>query len=1067
MTRKILLTLTCFLAVAISAFAQNRVHGVIRSSDDGEPVAGAVITVQGTDLKGTVSDVDGSFTLNNVPSGAKLLVSFIGMKSQEVDAGADILISLEPDSKLLKEVVITAYGTSTKGTFTGSVSSMDSETIEKRQVSNVTNALAGTMAGVQVLSNNGQPGVGSTIRVRGVGSINADANPLYVVDGRPFDGDISSINAQDIESITVAKDAATTSLYGARGANGVVTITTKKGKAGHAVINIDARVGVNSRAVTNYDVLSSPFEYTELAYLAIYNQLISAGTSPATAAAMVNGVSYGGISSKYALNGGDYGYGYTIFTVPKGEYLVGANGKINPKATLGYSDGNFYYTPDDWTKETFADKIRQEYNVSATAGNDRYSFYASAGFLDDKGVISNSGFRRETARLKADYKVKNWLKIGGNIAYSSSFSQYPDEQTNTTSSVNAFYIANFVAPVYPVYVRDAEGNIMMNNGRKVYDYGDGKISPSKRTFMQIANPVGDLIWNKEEYCKDIFALSAFAELKPFKGFTLNANASMDIEFTRHNYLGNAYIGQSAEYGGTAYQSSARTRGLDFQLIANYEFAIKNIHKFDFTAGVDAYQLKVTNLSAQGQNLYDPQSYYISNAIDQKNGYGSASKYATLGIIARANYSFADKYLVSFGFREDASSRFAPKNRWGAFLNGSAAWVISSEGFMDSVNWVNLLKLKASFGQQGNDAIGNNYAYLDQYSLSGSNGFFSDGVLSFKGNPDLTWEKSISYNVGLDFSLFEDRLSGSIEYFGRQSNNMLYYKPTPLVSGYSSLPMNIGSMKNYGLELELKGDIIRTNNVVWSAFFNFTNINNKIISLSPDLPVEDGRHRMIDGTSILEEGYSMYRLYLVEWAGVDKATGAPLFYTTDKDGSRVTTTDYQVASEHKIATDNLMPKVYGGFGTSVSAYGFDLSISLSYQLGGKMFDSGYQRLMHSGYYYYMGQNWHIDIRKAWTPENTDTDIPRINGEDRYSNGTTTRFLTSSNYLSLNNITFGYSLPEKWISKIGLSKVRIYVTADNVALISARKGLDPRQSYVSSTTARYTPIRTVSGGLNITF
>ena len=1064
------------------ALAQSRVSGTVVSSEDGEPVAGAIVTVQGTDLKGTVTDAEGRFSLDKVASGATLQISFIGMKTKEVAAGADLDIVLEPDSKLLKEVVITAYGTSTKGTFTGSVSSMDSETIEKRQVSNVTNALNGTMAGVQTLKANGQPGTGSTIRVRGVGSINAGSAPLYVVDGVPFDGDISSINTQDIESITVAKDAATTSLYGARGANGIVIIQTKKGKAGRAVVNIDARVGVNSRAIKNYDVLTSPDEYTELAYKAIYEQLLKT-YDPITAQAYANGPIYGGLasSSDIGVTGITAGYGYPIYTIPQGQYLIGSDGRLNPNATLGYSDGKYYYTPDDWSKYTFKDQIRQEYNASVSAGGDRYSFYASAGYLDDKGVIANSGFNRMNARLKADYKVKDWLKLGGNVAYASSYSQYPDEQTATTSSGNAFYVANFIAPVYPIFVRNANGTIATSNGRKVYDYGDGVSAGNSRSFMSIANPAGDLIYNKEEYCMDIFSLNAFLELKPFKGFTLTGNFGMDLDFTRYNNLGNAYFGQSASYGGTAYQSSSRTRGFDYQVIANYEFAIRNLHKFDLTAGFDNYEYKYTAISAQGQNLYNPDSYYVSNAIDQKNGYGSSTTYKTFGAFFRANYSYADKYLASFGFREDGSSRFAPKHRWGSFFSGSAAWVVSSEGFMDSVDWVNLLKLKASFGQQGNDDIGNYYAYLDQYSVSGSNGLFSDSVLSYKGNPDLTWEKAISYNVGIDFSLFDDRLSGSIEYFGRQSNDMLYYKPTPLVSGYSSIPMNVGSMKNYGVELELKGDIVRTQNVVWSAYLNLTNVNNKIVKLHEDLG-----GKWIDGSYIYEEGQSRYRMYIVEWAGVNQERfviqekdgdkivnrvvepGEPLFYAVDEDGNRYVTSNYQKASETgRIATDNLMPKVYGGFGTSVEAFGFDLSVSLSYQLGGLIYDSGYSRLMHSGYKYYMGYNWHKDIRNAWTPENTDTDIPRINAADQYSNSTSTRFLTSSNYLSLDNITLGYTLPKNWVSKIGISKVRIYATADNVALLSARKGLDPRQSYTTATTALYTPIRTISGGLNITF
>ena len=1062
-----MLVLSCILLGTTLALAQPKISGKVVSSEDGQPVAGAVIIVQGADnLKGTITDASGNFTLEKVAAGTQLQVSFIGMKTQEVKAANGMVVTLDPDSKLLKEVVVTAYGTSTKGTFTGSVSSVSSETLENRQVSDVTNALAGTMAGVQVLNSNGQPGTGSTIRIRGIGSINASSAPLYIVDGMPFDGEMSSINSQDIESITVAKDAATTSLYGARGANGVIIVQTKKGKAGKAVVNLDARMGINSRAVKNYNVLTSPYEYTELAYAAIYNQLLATYDAN-TAQAFANGPIYGGLDSSgkdIGITGITAGYGYPIFSIPEGQYLVGSNGRINPNATLGYNDGTYYYTPDDWTANTFSNQVRQEYNASVSAGGDRYSFYASAGYLDDKGVITNSGFRRESFRMKADYKVKDWLKIGGNLAYSHSFSQYPDEQTNTTSSGNAFYIANYIAPVYPIFVRNADGSIALSNGRKMYDYGDGVSAGYSRSFMSIANPAGDLIYNKDEYNMDIFSLNGFVEIRPFQGLTITGNVGADLDFTRYNHLGNAYFGQSASYGGTAYQNFSLTRGIDAQLIANYEVELAPMKKLDFTAGIDSYALNSYSVTASGQNLYNPESFYVSNSIDQKNGYGSASEYKTFGAFARANYSLMDKYILSVGFREDGSSRFAPDKRWGSFLSGSAAWVLSSEEFMDNYPWVNLLKLKASYGQQGNDNIGNYYAYLDQYSVTGADGLFSDSVLSYKGNPDLTWEKSISYNVGVDFSLYDDRLSGSLEYFGRQSDDMLYYKPTPLASGYSSIPMNVGSMSNYGVELELNMDVIRSKYMNLSLFTNATNVNNKIIKLHEDL-----EGKWIDGSYIYEEGYSRYRMYIVEWAGVDKETGAPLFYAVDsKTGERYATTNYTKASETgRIATKSLLPKVYGGFGANISFFNFDASASLSYQLGGLIYDSGYARLMHSGYKYYMGNNWHTDIRNAWTPENKDSDIPRINAADQYSNSTSTRFLTSSDYLSLNNVTVGYTIPAKTTKKLGLSKIRIYGSADNVYLLSAREGLDPRQSYTSSTTARYTPIRTVSGGINVTF
>lgn len=382
--------------------------------------------------------------------------------------------------------------------------------------------------------------------------------------------------------------------------------------------------------------------------------------------------------------------------------------------------------------------------------------------------------------------------------------------------------------------------------------------------------------------------------------------------------------------------------------------------------------------------------------------------------------------------------------------------------MQDYDWINMLKLKASFGQQGNDAIGNYYAWLDQYSISGSNSIFSDGTLSYKGNPDLTWETSTSYNVGVDFALFNSRLNGTVEYFGRKSTDMLYYKPVAGSLGYSQIPMNVGSMTNSGVEIDLNGVILQNKNVDWSANFNATFLNNKINKLHPDL-----KGQLIDGTRIYEEGESMYRLYLPEWAGVNPENGVAQYWAEDENGNRIKTEDLNIANQYKVATGDLLPTVYGGFGTSINAFGFDASIQLSYQLGGTILDYGYRMLMHNGYESDAGRNFHTDIRNAWTPENTNTDVPRLSASDKYANSNSTRWLTSSDYLSLNNITIGYTLPTNLISKIGLSKLRVYFTADNLALWSARKGLDPRQSFTSASTATYTAIRTISGGVSLSF
>lgn len=1002
------------------------------------------------------------------PSSAKtLLISFIGLQSQEVAVKPVVNVVLKSDAEVLDEVVVTAYGTSTKGSFTGSASVMKADKIEKRQVSNVSNALAGAVAGVQILSNNGQPGESAKVRIRGVGSINAGTDPLYVVDGVPYDGDLSSINSADIESMTVLKDAASTALYGARGANGIIMITTKKGTSGKARVNFDAKWGVNSRAVKNYDVMTSPKNYMEKAYEAIYNGYTQTNGYPADIAHVQ--------ANKTLLSNSGGGVGYPVYTVPAGQLLIGSNGMLNPNATLGYMTeyGN-WLTPDNWEDEMFQNKLRQEYNINVAGGNDKSTFYMAFGYLDDQGVIEGSGFTRFSGRLKGDYKVTDWLKVGANVNYINSESRYPGDQDSdhTASSGNAFYIANNIAPIYPMYVRGEDKQIMTLTGRPVYDYGDGKSVPGySRAFMQIANPAGDLVYNKTNYMRDVFNTNWFAELTPIKGLTVSARFGLNVDNTRLNLLNNPYMGQSAEYNGEVVQAAMRTYGLDQQYVANYNFTLQDIHHFDITAGYDGYTYEYTELSGQGQNLYDPESEFVSNTIDKKNATGFKQTYATEGFFGRVNYSYDDKYFGNVSYRRDASSRFSPDNRWGDFWAASVAWMITREEFMKNVTWVNMLKLKASFGQQGNDdlllpagkSVGgsqkNFYPWMDQYSVMGANGIFSDGTLFAKGNKDITWETSTSYNVGLEFALFNNRLNGSAEYFARKSSDMLYNKPIAGSMGYTYIPMNVGSMTNSGFELDLSYQIFNRKNFSWDVNFNATFVKNKINELHPDL-----KGQLIDGSNIYEEGESMYRMYLVKYAGVDEKTGEALYWAKDKDGKEYATANYSLAQTNKAGTDNLMPKVYGGFGTSIEAYGFDASIQLSYQLGGQIYDSGY-RFMMAGKG--EGQNWHKDIYNAWTPANTKTDVPRLNAQDSFTNASSDRWLISSNYLSINNITVGYTLPSNLVKKMFIEKLRVYFTADNVGLIAKRKGLDPRQSYTTSTNSLYSPIRTISGGISLTF
>ncbi len=1054
MKRKLMLLMTfLFIGIGLVTAQVSKVTGVVTSEEDGLPVVGASVLVKGTTV-GTVTDMDGKFTLTNVPSSAKtLVVSFIGMKSQELNIKSEVNVVLHSDTEVLDEVMVVAFGTAKKSQFTGSASTIKTDKIVARQTSNVTNALSGQVAGVQVTSSNGEPGKKATVRIRGIGSMSASNEPLYVVDGVPFDGGIETINPQDIETMTVLKDAASNALYGARGANGVILITTKKGVAGSkAKVDIDAKWGTNRRAIPNYDVMTDPNMYYETFYKSV-NAAMGGNGDPAAVGANVQ---------KFLK--------YPIYTIPEGENLFTADGKINPNATLGAVYQNDYYLrPDNWYDELFDNgNLRQEYNVRVTGATQKSTYYVSAGYLDDSGIIPNSGFQRFTLRTNADYQVNDRIKVGTNLSYSNAINKTPREQEGSSSG-NMFYISNMIAPIYPLYVRDANGNIMTDShGFTVYDFGAGEYPGLGRPFMGNSNPASMIALDKREYNYDVLSGRAFVNIDIVKGLKATANWGVDVDNTRYTNLYNSYYGQYSSTGGIIYVGTTRSFSINQQYLLTYNNSFGE-HNLDVLAGFESYNYKYSYLQGSKENLYNPNITEIDNAIKNPQVNSYSQNYATEGILARLQYNYANKYFASASYRRDASSRFHPDNRWGNFWSIGGGWLMNKEAFLEDQDWIDMLKFKLSYGVQGNDNLNlgvyDNYNYYtDHYSIADSNGDFALSM-SYKGNKDITWETSHSFNTGFDFEFFKGRLTGTVEYFQRKTTDMLYNRPVPTSLGYSTFPMNVGSMMNRGFEMDVFGNIIDTKHISWNVNFNLTAFKNKILKLHPDLKGE-----MISGNYIYREGESSYQMYLRKYAGVDQETGEALYYMDEKDENgniTGTTTTVNAANATRYATGDILPKVYGGFGTSLNAYGFDLAISFAYQLGGKVYDNTYASLMHGGTSADAGQNWHMDILNAWTPENKNTDIPRLNYNDRYTNYLSDRFLTSSDYLSINNITFGYTLPKNLSNKFGASNFRLYLNVDNVAVFSARKGLDPRQSYTTSANSNYSPIRSISGGVSMSF
>ena len=1087
------MTFIC-LGIGTVAAQTAKVTGKVTDTN-GEAVIGASVFVVGTNLAAQ-TDIEGNFTIENVPSSATTIrVTYVGMATQEIHIlkGKPMKIQLVEDGVVLDDVVVMAYGTAKKSQFTGSAAVVKSEEIGKIQTSNAANALTGKMAGVQLTNASGQPGATTpTIRVRGISSINAGNAPLVILDGAPYDGDLNNINSQDIESMTVLKDAASNALYGARGANGVIMITTKKGASGSARVTFDAKWGSNSRATQDYDYIKSPAQYYETYYNALNNYLVNAQGYSAEQAHMT--------ANDLMVGSSSYGLGMNVYTVPEGQYLIGTNGKLNPNATLGrlvsYKGQDYWMTPDDYMDEAYDNSLRQEYNLNITAGNDKSSFYTSINYLDNEGITANSDYERLTARMKADYKVKNWLKTGANMSYTHFNSNSLGEDGASNSSGNIFAYATQVAPIYPLSIRDAQGNILRDdNGFKRYDYGDGENAGTQRPFLTGGNPysANQLDINNSE--GNAFNATGFAEITFLKDFKFTWTSGVNVDETRSTQTTNPYYGSYASSNGIVYKYHTRSISWNHQQILNWD---KEIGKSNISAmiGHEYYRNKYYYLYASKSNQFDPTNSELAGAITDKSGSSYQSDYNTEGYFGRVMYDFDGRYHVSASYRRDASSRFHKDNRWGNFWSAGLAWVISKENFF-TADWVDLLKIKASYGEQGNDQIGN-YRYTSLYSIVNSGGSPA-AVPATLGNKDITWETQGNFNVGVDFDLFKGRISGTVDFFTRKTSDMLFSFPLPPSYGYTSYYANVGDMMNTGVEFDLKTTPIKTKDFEWNINLNLTTYKNEISYLPNERKTMevDGKHGYTSGNYFYGEGCSLYTFHMRKYAGVDEETGKSMWWknytnrpVVDADGNpvwemengapkldeagnpiqkvesgREKTTEYADASYYLCGT--ALPDVYGGFGTSFNWKGFDLSIDFSFQIGGQVYDGDYAGLMASPTSTSRGSNFHADVLNAWTVGNS-TNIPRLQFDDSYSAATSDRFLTDASYLSLNNINFGYTFPKMWTKKIGVENCRLYVAADNIWVWSKRQGLDPRQSISGSATGSYyAPIRTVSGGVTLTF
>ncbi|MBQ3207909.1 MAG: TonB-dependent receptor [Bacteroidales bacterium] len=1056
------------LSVMLSAVAygqQITVTGNVTDASDGTGVPYASVHLKGT-MTGVSADPQGSYSIT-VPSDGVLVFSSIGYLTieRQVAGQKTLSVALEPDAQMLDETIVVAFGTSTKESFTGSAAVVGESEIARVQSSDVTRALDGVVAGVQMTTSTGTLGSSPSIRIRGIGTISGsvDKEPLFVVDGVPFSGDLNNLNPSDIESMTVLKDAASNALYGARGANGVIMITTKKAKGRGATVTLDAKLGWNTKALRSYETISDPAQYYEMHYKALYNYYVDKqGMSQADAGTLA--------SERVAgpVRGG--GLGYQVFTVPQGEAFIGPDGKVNPRAVLGnvvnHNGKDYLLIPDDWMKEAYRQSLRQEYNLSVAGGVDKASFLASFGYLNNKGIIDGADMYRYTARLKADFQAKEWLKVGANVSYTNyDYNNGNGEEGSAGSVGNVFGFAASMAPIYPVYIRDASGNIMTDSrGLLMYDFGDGKNAGMVRPNAPNANALRLITLDRNISEGNAFTGTAYAEVKFLRDFKFTFNVGTGVDGVRHTSMNNMYYGQFATNGGTLYKEHERRFYVNLQQLLNYNRTFAGVHNVDVLLGHETYSRNTETVSAYKTNMFSIDNLELGGAvIDGQQAGSSRTEYNNEGYFIRAQYDYADRVFVSGSYRRDASSRFHKDRRWGDFWSAGAGWVINHEPWFKAY-WVDLLKLKASIGSQGNDGIPD-YLYVDTYEISNNEG---DVAVAFrtKGNPDITWETNLNFNTGVDFELFSGRIRGSVEYFYRKTKDMLFFFNVPLSLGYSGYYDNIGDMRNSGIEVAVDAVLLQRKNVVWDVNANLTHYTNKITMLPEEhkkMEVEGFRGYQ-SGGRYYGEGLPIYTFYMPKYAGVEVDTGLPMWYQ-EKNGERVTTTVYSDATDYLCGDPT--PDIYGGFGTSVSFYGFDASVQFTYSVGGLTYDSGYAALMTPPGSS-TGSNIHKNMLQAWTPDDTDSSIPRFQYLDENIAAQSDRFLTDASYLNFQSAQIGYTLPRKITDKFKVSRLRVYVLCDNIFYWSSRQGLDPRYSFTGTTNyAVNSPVRTLSGGVNITF
>ena len=1047
------------LAVTSAAFAQDiTVTGTVTDASTGEGIVGASVVLKGSTTQWAMTDDMGAFSLT-VPANGVLEVTFLGYTTQEVpiNGRASIDIVLTPEATTLDDVIVVAYGTQKKDAITGSASAISSEKIEKRVVPNLTQALEGMASGVQVAST-GQPGADAGVIIRGFGSINASNSPLYVVDGAPFDGSLNSINPADIESMTVLKDASSAALYGARAANGVVMITTKRAKGEKVNVSYTFNAGWQDRALDPYEMVDQR-DFVNMTYESLRNSYVfSNGYSWDEASQLA----MQGLSS--ALGGELYNpfKNYTWETVIDPE-----TGAVRADAISAYNE--------NWMEEvTHHNAFRQEHNLSISGGTEKVKALLSLGYLDQDGILKETGFTRFSGRANVDFVPAKWLSAGLNLSMAATNTYGPNFSGSENS--NVWYAAQFMAPIYPVYLKNNDGTDALDaNGNRQFDYGVNR--PTQANFNCVAGLFDDYDGTKSESAGARTYITLGSDRDDMgwaKGLKLTVNFNADYRTENRTNYYNVWHGNAASSHGRLSKLNGRLLSYTFNQLLTYDRTF-NGHTIGVLAGHEYYNMTYSYLDGQKTGLVDG-IMEMAPATTVVSTTSYTDTYKIESWLGRLNYDYADRYFISASIRTDGSSRFHPDHRWGLFWSVGANWNITNERWMQGADWVNHLSLRASYGVQGNDNIGGYYAWQSFYGLGWPNANLSGAVISTLENTTVTWEKNENLNIGLDTRLFNNILDFSIEYYRRYTRDMLLSYPMAISTGFSGYNANVGNMVNDGVEMALGVQIFNKKNFTWRVDVLGSTTRNEVLKLTED-------DRITSGIQVIEVGKPLYTFYMAKSAGVDPATGAQMYWVYDLpegmsdpkwDGDTPVddkgnplkvyrSSDVSKASTSKWYLGNRLPKLYGSLSTSMNIFEFiDLSIMTTYSIGGWIYDSLYAGAMEP---MYTGNTWHVNALRRWQKPGDITDVPRAEINGQYAANDSK--LIDASYFAIKNITLGFSLPYKYAQRIKAQQIRIFMSLDNLALFSHMKGMDPQYNFTGGTNYVYTPNKTYSIGLNINF